>query len=49
MKKDKKKLKTNEIFYRFKKTNIPLPVIQIKIDKQNKLIERILHQMDETY
>lgn len=49
MKKDKKKLKSNEIFYKFKNTNIPLPTIQKRIDKQNKLIERILREMDETY
>lgn len=49
MKKDKKKLKSNEIFNKFKKNNIPLPTIQKKIDKQNKLIERILREMDENY
>ena len=49
MKKDKKKLNSNEIFNRFKKNNIPLPVIQIKINDQNKLIEEILHEMDANY
>ena len=44
-----KNKKYKEIFRNFKKINAPLPVIQLKINQQNKDIEKILCEMDKNY
>ena len=46
---ENKKKKYKEIFKNFKKINAPLPVIQIKINQQNKDIEKVLCEMDKNY
>ena len=46
---DDNKLSNKEIFNNFKKNNTPLPIIQLKINQQNKDIEKILREMDKNY
>ena len=46
---ENKKLNNKEIFNNFKKSNIPLPLIQLKINQQNKDLEKILREMDKNY
>ena len=46
---DNSELKNKEIFNNFKKSNTPLPIIQLKINQQNKDIEKILREMDKNY
>jgi hypothetical protein len=41
--------KYRDIFNNFKKYNSPLPIIELKINQQNKLIEGILKEMDKNY
>ena len=41
--------KYKEIFNNFKKNNAPLPIINLKINQQNKVIEKILKEMDSNY
>ena len=45
MKKDNKKLK--DIFNNFKRNNHPFPAIELKINQQKKIIEKILTEMDK--
>ena len=46
---DIKNKKYRDIFNNFKKYNTPLPLIQLKIKQQNKIIENVLKEMDKNY
>ena len=46
---DIKNNKYRDIFNNFKRYNTPLPLIQLKINQQKKIIENVLKEMDKNY